>query len=68
MSDHYCCKRCRLRYDECKCGSNSTVDSEWDGSPSPKRKPSQIEQLQLDVKKLTNLVKTLEKRISNENV
>jgi len=19
MSDHYCCKKCGLRYDECKC-------------------------------------------------
>lgn len=23
MSDHYCCKNCGLRYDDCKCGSHA---------------------------------------------
>lgn len=24
MSDHYCCRRCGLRYDDCRCQSTST--------------------------------------------
>jgi len=32
MSDHYCCKRCGLRYDDCKCKP----------PPSPKKKKVEI--------------------------
>jgi predicted nucleic acid-binding Zn-ribbon protein len=34
MSDHYCCKRCGLRYDECRCGPLKMNEEYYDYIPS----------------------------------
>ncbi len=40
MSDHYCCKRCHQRFDECKClTTQRRIEQEEDVSYTPKEKP-----------------------------
>lgn len=41
MSDHYCCKTCGLRYDDCKCRPTTSVGRAKTGLILPQKNPGE---------------------------